>query len=186
MCYRQKGFGLIELMVTIAIVGIIMSLALPSLSATYVQSRINSNIFNLSKDLVYARSMAVSNQLPVVICNLGTTTCNEDGWANGYTIFLDINGNGQFDSANDTKLRVNADFDYGTLSISNGADELIYSANGRASATVTFTFCPFVETNFARGVVINAMGRSKLTQDYDGDGLDETSPSDNNSHLTCS
>ncbi|WP_111976749.1 GspH/FimT family pseudopilin [Algibacillus agarilyticus] len=185
MKFRSLGFSLIELMVTLAIMGIAITLALPSLSATFTQSSVNSGTRALSKDLIYARGMAISNQLPVVVCHLSGTTCSDDNWKEGYTIFLDNNGDGEYDSATESKLRINEDFTYGTLSISNGANEVVFNAAGQVNTSVIFTYCPNIEKTYARGVVINQMGRAKMTQDYDGDSLDESSPSNNDSHLTC-
>jgi Tfp pilus assembly protein FimT len=173
-------------MIILLIASFMITIGVPTMLETIVQNRISTGVRSLHKDLIYARSYAISNQLPVVLCNLDKDDlCTEDGWNKGYTIFLDANGDSLFTVGIDAKLRANNDFDYGVLSLSNGADEVIFSANGRVNSILTFTYCPSFEKSYARGVVINQLGRPKLTSDYDDDGLDETTPANNDSHLIC-
>ncbi len=91
------GFTLIELMVTIAIVAILLTLASPDLVAFVVRSRLSSEANGIVSDVLLARSEAATRGLAVVICPSGDgATCSGsvDDWANGRIVFVDADGNG--------------------------------------------------------------------------------------------
>lgn len=56
---RSSGFTLIELMVTIVILGIVLAIAAPDLMRFVNQSRVKGVAENLAQDLVFARTEAV-------------------------------------------------------------------------------------------------------------------------------
>ena len=60
ICSRQ-GFSLIELMVVIAIVGIIAGIAAPPIFRYVDGNRLQTNADRLAADLQYARSLSISN-----------------------------------------------------------------------------------------------------------------------------
>ena len=78
----QRGFTLIELMVAIAIVGIVLALAVPSFYNYMLVQRLKSVSAQLVTDINYARSEAVSRGTPVRIAFAQDTnnTC--------YTLYL--------------------------------------------------------------------------------------------------
>ncbi|NTS76717.1 type II transport protein GspH [Catenovulum sp. SM1970] len=181
----QKGFNVLELMVAVAITGLTLTLGVPSMSETYADIRVNNTVRQVSKDLVYARTYAISNNTVVTICNLSGSSCT-GSWEDGYTIFIDGDASGTFDTANDLKLVENADLAFGELKLSISDSALQYRMNGSVNKEANFTFCPHSEQGKAKGIIINKMGRTKLTEDYDGDGLDEISVTDMDSHISCS
>ncbi|MGL6039618.1 MAG: GspH/FimT family pseudopilin [Deefgea sp.] len=62
---RSSGFTLIELMITIAILGIALAIAVPDLMRFVNQSRVKGVAENLAQDLVFARTEAVRLGKPV-------------------------------------------------------------------------------------------------------------------------
>ncbi|MBM3114682.1 GspH/FimT family pseudopilin [Jeongeupia naejangsanensis] len=56
---QESGFSLIELMIVIALIGIVLSIAAPSLSGLIQQKRLGGAAENLASDLQYARSEAI-------------------------------------------------------------------------------------------------------------------------------
>lgn len=73
---KQGGFTIIELMVIIAIVGILAAIAVPSLSESLARRRLEGVANELSADLQYTKSQAASINTSV---SLVTT-------AHGYTV----------------------------------------------------------------------------------------------------
>jgi type IV fimbrial biogenesis protein FimT len=75
---RPSGFSLIELVVVITIVGILVSIAVPSYRYFTVSNRIGGEINGLLGDLQFARYEAIKEGLPVVACpaNSAGTACN--------------------------------------------------------------------------------------------------------------
>ncbi len=167
------GFSIVELAVTVAIIGLTLAIGLPSMNDTMHSRRIDTSISKLSKDLIYSRSYAITNQRVVTICPMKSDVCSND-WSIGYTAFLDINGDAVF-NANDKKLQVNDEFSYGEFMFSStpSTNVLQYRANGQITTQGLFVYCPAVHKSLVRGIKINAMGRSKPTKDYDEDGIDD-------------
>ena len=62
-----RGFTLVELMVVVAITAIVLSLAAPSFTSFLAKKRVESVMSELSTDLQYARSEAVSRNAAVRI-----------------------------------------------------------------------------------------------------------------------
>ena len=78
---HYSGFTLVELVVTIAIVGILASVAIPSFSSSIATSRARSVATDLYMSLVKARSEAVKRNTAV------TVSPAESGWNKGWTIY---------------------------------------------------------------------------------------------------
>jgi len=97
--YRLRGFTLIELMVTIAVLGILLALALPDLRSFMVGNRLSSDVNGLVGLINYARSEAIARNQDVVICpkdNVANTCIASQFWGEFETqVFVDLNGNGQ-------------------------------------------------------------------------------------------
>ena len=62
---RTRGFTLIELMVALAVAGVLMGLAVPSFFESTARARLQGAINELAIDLQYARSEAVRERAPV-------------------------------------------------------------------------------------------------------------------------
>ena len=90
---KNFGFTLIELMVTIAVLAIVLTVAMPNFSH-FVKSNATTGQTNaLLADLQLARSTAVSRNRAVQICasNDGAT-CSGTSWSAGYLVWADNNG----------------------------------------------------------------------------------------------
>lgn len=99
---KKSGYTLVELMVTVAIAGIVLSMAIPSFVSVVNASRLTSYANDLVTALNLARSEAVKRGMQVTVRRAGATNSNWDG---GWTVFTDFNNNGTQDGA-DVLLRV--------------------------------------------------------------------------------
>ncbi|MFK7852759.1 MAG: GspH/FimT family pseudopilin [Granulosicoccus sp.] len=88
-----KGFTLIELMVAVAIAGILLAVGVPSFAAAVKESRISSQYNSLVGSLYLARSEAVKGPGQVTVCprkNKGSEECGgKSDWENGWLVFID-------------------------------------------------------------------------------------------------
>ena len=86
---RNKGFTLVELMITLVIVAILMALAVPSFNSTIKNNRISTQASELITSLNYVRSEAIKRGADVTI---GRADVN---WENGWVITNRENSTGR-------------------------------------------------------------------------------------------
>lgn len=97
MLGTQRGVTLMELMVAIAIVGITLSLALPSFNESMQRNRIAGQANELMGALSLARTEAVRTNRPARVCaSSDQATCGAS-WADGWIVLADPDGNGTED-----------------------------------------------------------------------------------------
>ena len=89
---------MIELVMTIAIASILMSIAIPSFNSTLTRSRLTSYANDLVGALNLARSEAIRRGIQVTVSHNGALT----HWESGWKVFVDINGDQTYLSGNTT------------------------------------------------------------------------------------
>lgn len=106
---KNHGFTLVELMIVISIVGLLMSIAVPSMRTYISNSAANSLGNTLLIDIMYARNHAISNTVIVKMLPLdprtGARSYEPDepasagvNWGLGWLIFVDTNDNDELDN----------------------------------------------------------------------------------------
>lgn len=68
MLNKLFGFTLVELMVTIAVAAILLTIGVPSLISVYEGVRVNNNIAKIHDIMVFARNQAVSYGATIKVC----------------------------------------------------------------------------------------------------------------------
>lgn len=96
---KSLGFTLVELMVTVAIVAILLSLAAPSFSSLLADQRLSGAANALLSDIGYARSEALKRGVNVTACPSTNPTnanpsCSGNDWSRGWIVFVDQDGDG--------------------------------------------------------------------------------------------
>jgi type IV fimbrial biogenesis protein FimT len=111
----ENGFTLYELLVTLLIVGIVLTIGVPNMSAFTANSRMATTANDLHSSFMLARSEAARSKTNVTVCasansQAAAASCNgtfDDGWI----VFLDLDGDLQRAGAGENVLRRNPAID---------------------------------------------------------------------------
>jgi type IV fimbrial biogenesis protein FimT len=143
----MRGFTLIELLVTIALAGVFMAVAAPSMTKMAGANRIQTAASSLVNDLEFARSEAIREGQPVTVCasNDGATCSAANTWQKGWIVFSDPNANGVVDSTEGPALRVRPAFKGTETAVATPTTTAVtYNregfANGSGTSALTFKF----------------------------------------------
>ena len=147
---NQQGFGLAELIVVVALIGILGALAVPSLLTYYQSSSLTAGAEQLAAVMNRARHLAISQNRSV---------CVE---RNGTTVRLRPTSTTPPDCTGTVWTGVGTD-SAGVITIANnlqvgGATNAIFTNAGGASTTATYTLTD-PSTSRSRSVVVSSTGR---------------------------
>jgi type IV fimbrial biogenesis protein FimT len=129
----QKGFTLYELLITLLIVGVILSFGVPRLASFTQNSRISAAANDLHSSFQLARSEAVRASVNITICAssdsmAASATCSGT-LDDGLIIFVDTNGNIERD-ADENVLRTLPAIDSDIDILTNGPGATYFSFAG--------------------------------------------------------
>jgi len=92
----SDGFTIVELMITIVVLGIALAFAVPNMQGLIMNNRLTSQLNLLSSNLALARNEAVKQNALVLACpSSDGEDCADAGtsWEKGWLIFVDRNRN---------------------------------------------------------------------------------------------
>jgi len=150
----QRGFTLVELLVTISIAAILLTLAVPSFSTLILNQQVRVAAGDMQTTLFYARSEAIKRAADVSVVPTG------GNWKNGWSVQLN----------DGTVLRAEAPLN-GQLASMTGST-VTYQSSGHIPPPVIGTIVFRVAGNngvTARCIAIDLSGRPSLLLDTDGD-----------------
>jgi type IV fimbrial biogenesis protein FimT len=163
-----RGFTMVELIITVAIAAIVLTLAIPSFSSIIKNNRQTTMLNEFTSYFLYAKSEAVTRGTAVTFCprNTAGTNCDASAnWDDGWVVFIDVNGNGSKDAGDTIKKvheAINNDFD---ISSSPSLTEITITPRGFVLSESTFTFCDSRGASFARAKILRKTGRMKSSSD---------------------
>jgi type IV fimbrial biogenesis protein FimT len=166
---RTRGFTLVEMMITIAVMALVLSLAVPSFTNMIRNNRLASGSNELISALTYARSEAVKRRLNVSVCARDGDACSTDvnNWGQGWLIFTDdLAPSGQLDTPGDALL-LSADPSESGVQITGELAAVTFNPLGEADLpdtaefTVTKSGC---KGNNERRLTVQSTGRLSLAR----------------------
>lgn len=185
---NRLGFTIVELVVTLTVLGILTAIAVPQFTEFLRNSRRAATINELVGSLSLARSEAVRRGLPVVMCKaVDDTACRTgagDTWQAGWLVFVNTDADSPpVLDAGETVLKVRTVPASGyQLRPSVGVSNFIaFGADGSAGQAGSFTYCDSRGTPRARAIVVGEVGRVRLSRDTNADGVEE----DDDGALSC-
>ncbi|MBK1719529.1 GspH/FimT family pseudopilin [Thiocystis violacea] len=169
---RTPGFTLVELVMTIAMAAILLSVAVPSFQEAMRTNRIAALTNELSTSLQLARSEAVSRGRRVTVCKsddiLATSpACDSSAdWQDGWLVFLDSNGDGDRNTSTgstETLLRISQPSSDTVVITSNGfPDNVRYLADGSIWPVTNNRSICIAISDKVRAIVIEPTGRLSI------------------------
>jgi len=185
---KNTGFTLLELIVTLAIVAILLTVGVPSLRTFIQGNQLISSTNELLSALHVARSEAIKSNGRVTVCESsnGTSCATTGDWKNGWIVFIDAIGNGDLNgtgaactaTGTDCLLRVHSGFTDNLLSVSgvdnngNPITSFTFTSRGLPRASNgstqfgTYSICSFDDSNNvinSRAVVLSLSGRVRVS-----------------------
>tara|TARA_B110000091_G_scaffold205773_1_gene241836 strand:+ start:27 stop:626 length:600 start_codon:yes stop_codon:yes gene_type:complete len=175
---KPKGFTLVELMVSCAILSILIVLIVPNFNEFIIKTRVDSQISQLHRLLLITRNSAINYNQNVTLCPLNKHLECTVNWQDELSVFIDFNDNGVLNpESNEKVIKVKAAVKYGDqLQYGLKRNKIKFAATGRTTgwgSNGTFKLCPQRKRQFSRAIIVATSGRFYLSSDIDNDGKDE-------------
>lgn len=168
----SRGFTLTELMITLAVAGILVTIAAPSFRGFLLANRLTTATNDLVADFQLARSEAVKRASSTIICkSTNGTSCTSGGsWSGGWIVFVDTDESGtwtQTAGMEDVRVRTRGALSSG-LSVdgTGGPDVVVFTRQGALSPATSpgsYVICS-AALGKARTIEVSATGRTRVME----------------------
>ncbi|MBI5449923.1 MAG: GspH/FimT family pseudopilin [Gammaproteobacteria bacterium] len=158
----QRGFTLYELIITIVIAGILVSVGVPSFQGLILDNRRLAAVNDLVSSFHYARSEAVKRGRQVSVCpTVNGAQCSGQNWENGWLIFVNNDMAPASIDAGDEILKNHERINGTVTMIGTGvaASAVTYQARGYPVGLGTFTYCDSRGVAKARAIDLSFAGK---------------------------
>jgi type IV fimbrial biogenesis protein FimT len=178
----QKGMTLLEMLITLAIAAIVLTVVAPSVQTIISKNRTTSEINELSAVIQFARFTAIDETSTTVVCPAGNFATCSTNWNEPKIVFLDDNGNGSRDSSEPLLLSTTGISSSNTMTGPN--TPISFFDSGATNASVSIKICPNSnDAKLARSININGQGRVRVSIDSNNNDIYEDT---NGDELSCS
>ncbi|NRB40515.1 MAG: type II transport protein GspH [Pseudomonadales bacterium] len=137
--YTQKGFSMLELLVVLALIGILIGLVAPSFKSNIQDNNLAVNTNELVSAISYARMEAVKRGRTISLSN----ETDDADWTSGFIVFLDADDDDVFDAGEE--LRVWDAMSFGmTAAVAANSDNkflFVFSPTGTVDRAGDFFIC---------------------------------------------
>ncbi|WP_426197518.1 GspH/FimT family pseudopilin [Massilia sp. DWR3-1-1] len=167
---RRRGFGLTELLAVLAIAAIVLGVAMPAMHEWLLAYRLRLAAADFLGAVELTRGQAIALGQNVLLAPTGATL----DWADGWTVFVDRNGDRRPDDGDDILMRhpplapsmpsIAFTMHFGSQ---QGPPYLAYNSMGRgcshsSSLAPRFGTLTLLQGRQVRRIKINMLGRARL------------------------
>lgn len=167
---RTAGFSLVELMVTLSISAVILSIAAPSFNELMARSRMTDVSRDLSDRIAIAMNTSESRPTTICVSTNGTTCSASANWHQGYIVFTDDGAIGTIDGSDEVLERampatggvtITSSMEIGGEAYSTGRIHFVERAP-QADGALRFTVCK--SEREPRLVIVNRIGSMRQSK----------------------
>jgi len=165
---QAQGMTLMELLVALALLAILATLATPALESLRLNASRAAAMEGLLRAAWYARSEAVRQGRPVLLCPAGpggTCAAGREAWSDGWIVAAA--------AAPEDALRTGPGGARTRAALLANRDAFIFETQDRRSTNGTLAWCDPRGESASRAIVISPTGRPRLQR---GSGSVECSP----------
>lgn len=163
---HARGVTLIELMVALAVLGVLAAAAIPNFKSFLHNSRLNSEATKFYMDVESARSEAARRNTTVTICPMADGNACSDDWTKPRVIFVDADGDGTRAAGEELVRNSDAPSAMVTVAVANlGATSnavRIRPAGNTSAPTASWKFCEKNSTLSGQTVSLTGSGRPHI------------------------
>lgn len=142
-----RGFTIVEMMVVVTIIGVIVAVAIPGLRSFLMGQQVKSLAFDMTNDLLLARSEALKRNLSVSVARSG------DSWNSGWTTVTT--------ASSELISTRNAAAD--SVTVSDAPASITFDYNGRVSSPTSEVRVSISSGDASRCVELSLSGRARST-----------------------
>ena len=168
---KQTGYTLGELLLTIAIGGVLTGLAATAFPDLLKNNQMIGNVNSLVGHINVARSEAIKRNLPTALCQTNdsqatTPSCNsvDADWDTGWLVFVDDDGDQTLDVG---EFLISRGDPSGAVEMVAGMGELGFAADGFLSTgQVLFSLCDTRGIDHGRQLSVSVTGRPEVSKTF--------------------
>jgi type IV fimbrial biogenesis protein FimT len=162
---RALGFSVVELLVTLVLLAISVSLALPSLQQFSANNQVQAAGSSIMSGLNMARFNAITTGEETTICPTADgVSCSNGSWSSGWIVFADADTDGAAD--NDELVRI-TELE-GNIQASGYANALTFESDGsttrNSDTVITSCYQQLSISNSCMSITVNPFGSISSTE----------------------
>jgi len=168
---RQTGFTLIELIVTLVVAAILITLAVPNFRDFLLNNRLTTTANEFTAAANLARSEAIKRGRNATVCvsnnsmDAAPTCTGGTDWGLGWLVWVDADGSGGM--SNDERLRVGDALTGTGLTFTGDVSSFQYDSRGAVANTGDIEVCDDRADEVGRQLSVKATGRIELDRAFD-------------------
>ncbi|MBC5768247.1 GspH/FimT family pseudopilin [Ramlibacter albus] len=173
---RARGFTMIELLVVVAVLGILGAIGLPSFKSAYLTNKLAGYSNDFVSAAQFARSEAIKRNFPVTLCassDGATCTSSPTSWQPGWIVRCPTDSTGTSCVSGGTSTlvllkheAVSSSFGFTTTTPTTSGYSINFPANGVGSTEYSVKLCS-TDSSYNiqwREIKIIATGRASVTR----------------------